>query len=92
MDRLILGQHSLSDQHVKQAAQPPLQGDFARVAIFMRLRASQFGQQLHLGPVPGFCQARRESQPRPSPRRPGCAGPANPTPGPLKSPDTFSKT
>lgn len=52
MARFILGKHSLSDQHVEQAAQSPLQDDFARGAIFMGLPLSQLGQQLHLSPVP----------------------------------------
>ncbi len=52
MGGLILGKHGLSDQHVEQATQPPLQRDFARVAIFMGFPSSQFGEQLHLGPVP----------------------------------------
>ncbi len=43
MGGLILGKHGLSDQHVEQATQPPLQRDFARVAIFMGFPSSQFG-------------------------------------------------
>ena len=37
MGGLVLSKHSLGDQHVEQAAQWPLQGDFARLTIFMGL-------------------------------------------------------
>jgi len=47
MGDLILGKHGLSDQHVEQATQSTLQGDFAWLTIFMGLPASQFGQQLY---------------------------------------------
>jgi hypothetical protein len=37
MGRLILGKHGLSDKHVEQATESPLQGDFTGLTIFMRL-------------------------------------------------------
>jgi len=40
------GEAQPGDQHIEQAAQSALQGDFTRLAIFMGFPASQFGQQL----------------------------------------------
>ena len=37
MGRLILGKHGLSDQHIEQATESPLQGDFAGLTVFMQL-------------------------------------------------------
>jgi hypothetical protein len=61
MGGLILGKHRLSDQHIEQAAQSPLQREFARVAIFMGFPAFQFGQQLHLRPAPTDAQSIQEA-------------------------------
>ncbi len=51
MLRGIAAQHGLSGQHLGQATQTSHQRDFARLAVFVGLRASQFGQQLHFSPV-----------------------------------------
>jgi hypothetical protein len=53
MLRGIAAQDGLSGQHLDQATQASHQRDFARLAIFVGLRASQLGQQLHFSPLKG---------------------------------------
>ena len=52
MPSSIVGEEGLGDQQVQEPTESAQQDDFAWLAIRMWLRASQVGQQLHLGPVP----------------------------------------
>jgi len=57
MGDFILGKHGLSDQHVEQATESPLQGEFARVAIFMissRLPMAAWASSLGMCPGKAF--------------------------------------
>lgn len=51
--RGIATEHGLGRQHRDQATQASHEGNLAGFAVFVRLRASQFGQQLHFGPLEG---------------------------------------
>ncbi len=53
MLRGVATEHGLSGQHVDQAAQATYERDPARLAVFVRLPASEFRQQLHVGPLEG---------------------------------------
>jgi hypothetical protein len=44
----IVREGGLRRQHLKEATQAAQERDFARDAIFMGLRATQLGEQLHL--------------------------------------------
>jgi hypothetical protein len=58
----IAREHGLGRQHLQKPSQPTLERDFARGAAFVRLRAAQLGQQLHLDPVGTNAQVKEKAR------------------------------
>ncbi len=83
------GEAGLSDQHVQEPTESTQQDDLAGLATLVRLPAAQVGQQLHFGPFPADREARRESQPPPSPKPPRCVPHANRAVAPVPTPGRF---
>jgi hypothetical protein len=57
----IVREGSLGSQHLKETTESMQEGDFARSAICMGLRAAKFAQQLHFDPVEGDLQVKEKA-------------------------------
>ncbi len=58
----IAREHGLGRQHLQKSSQTTLERDFAWGAAFMRLRAAELGQQLHLDPVEADAQVKEKAR------------------------------
>ncbi len=58
----VLREGSVGSEHLQETTQSTQERDFARLAIFMRLRAAEFGQQLHFDPVEGDPQVKEKAR------------------------------
>jgi hypothetical protein len=57
----VVREEGLSREPLQEPSQAALQGAFARQAIFMRLRAAQFGEQLHFDPLEADAQVKEKA-------------------------------
>lgn len=70
----IATEHGLRSQHLDQAAQSTHEGDLAGLAVFMWFPSSQFGQQLHFGPLKGDAHVVEKASCDPSQRHQSLKG------------------
>ena len=57
----IAREHGLSGQHLEEPTKSSHERHFAWGAVFMGLRATEFGQQLHLDPFEGDAQVKEKA-------------------------------
>lgn len=59
-------EHGLSGQHLQETTQAAQERDFARLAVLVRLRATEFGQQLDFSPVEADPQVEEKARCEPA--------------------------
>ena len=61
MSSRVVREDGLGRQHLQEATEPAQERAVARLAIFMGLRATELGQQLHFGPIEADPQVKQEA-------------------------------
>lgn len=57
----VVREDGLGRQHLQETTEPAQERAFARLAIFMGLRAAEFGQQWDFGPLEADPQVKQEA-------------------------------